>query len=191
MNTIDQVNSFLPGFLTADGLAGIADEATGIIFLIMLATTLIGGIIACNSKRLVRAVAGLAMCFIGVAAIYYYLNSPFVAMMQMLIYVGAVCITIAFAIMLAAPEESKKVGFSGGSLSGPLGLITAGLATMGMVGLAMKTVFPVSPKVNMGSVKLIGVKLLTDYSMVFELVSIVLLIAILGSLVIARHGRSK
>ncbi len=190
MNIMDQVNSLLPGFLTADGFAGVADEAAGIVFLIMLATTIIGGIIACNSKRLVRAVAGLALCFVGVAAIYYYLNSPFVAMMQMLIYVGAVCITIAFAIMLAAPEDKVKPGPSG-PLSGPLGLITAGLATIGMIGLAVKTVFPVMPKISMGSVQLIGVKLLTNYSMVFELVSIVLLIAILGSLVIARHGRSK
>lgn len=190
MNVMDTLYSLLPNVLTADGLAGIADEAAGVVFLIMLATTITGGIIACNSERLVRAVAGLAVCFVGVAAIYYFLSSPFVAMMQVLIYVGAVCITIAFAIMLAAPEENKKPG-PPGPLSGPLGIISAGLATFGMVGLAIKTQFVVMPKINMGSVKLIGIKLLTDYSMVFELVSIVLLIAILGSLVIARHGRSK
>ncbi len=178
------------GFFTGDGFAGYADAVAGIVFLIMLATTLIGGIIACSAERLVRAVSGLALCFIGVAAIYYYLNSPFVAMMQMLIYIGAVCVTIAFAIMLAAPEESKKNG-PPGPLSGPLGLITAGLVTMGMAGLAVNTTFSVLPKENMGEVKLIGVELLTSYSMVFELVSIVLLIAIIGSLVIARHGRSK
>jgi NADH-quinone oxidoreductase subunit J len=188
MNPTDA--SGILGFFTADGFAGYADAAAGIVFLIMLATTLIGGIIACNSERLVRAVAGLAVCFIGVAAIYYYLNSPFVAMMQMLIYVGAVSIVIAFAIMLAAPEENKKQG-PAGPLSGPLGLITAGLVTIGMIGLAVNTTFTVLPKVNMGGVKLIGAELLTSYSMVFELVSIVLLIAIIGSLVIARHGRSK
>jgi len=47
------------------------------------------------------------------------------------------------------------------------------------------------PKVNDGSVKIIGIQLLTDYSMVFELVSIVLLIAIIGALVIAREGRKS
>jgi len=188
MNPTDA--SGILGFFTADGFAGYADALAGIVFLIMLATTLIGGIIACNAERLVRAVAGLALCFIGVAAIYYYLNSPFVAMMQMLIYVGAVCITIAFAIMLAAPEDNKKQGPSG-ALSGPLGMITAGLVTIGMIGLALNTKFEVMPKINMGEVKLIGAELLTSYSMVFELVSIVLLIAIIGSLVIARHGRSK
>lgn len=178
------------GVLTSEGLAGYADSIAGFVFLIMLAVTLTGGLIACNAERLVRAVAGLALCFVGVAGIYYYLNSPFVAMMQMLIYVGAVCITIAFAIMLAAPEENKKNG-PAGPLSGPLGLITAGLVTIGLIGLAVNTTFAVLPKLNMGGVKLIGAELLTSYSMVFELVSIVLLIAIIGSLVIARHGRSK
>ncbi|MEN8189116.1 MAG: NADH-quinone oxidoreductase subunit J [Thermodesulfobacteriota bacterium] len=177
------VVSEAPGLFTADGLAGL-------IFLIMLAVTIIGGVIACNTERLVRAVAGLAVCFIGVAAIYYYLNSPFVAMMQVLIYVGAVCITIAFAIMLAAPEQSKKQGPSG-VLAGPLGLVTAGLVTFGMIFLAARAQFTSMPKINDGSLTKIGVELLTTYSMVFELVSIVLLIAIIGSLVIARRGRSN
>ncbi len=190
MNPMDLINSLLPEVLTAEGFAGIADEAAGVVFLIMLAITITGGIIACNAERLVRAVAGLAVCFVGVAAIYYFLNSPFVAMMQILIYIGAIAITIAFAIMLAAPEDNIKPG-PPGALSGPLGVITAGLVTFGMVGLAIKTQFLAMPKINMGTVKLIGVQLLTSYSMVFELVSIVLLIAILGSLVIARHGRSK
>ncbi len=188
MNPTDA--SGILGFFTADGFAGYADALAGVVFLIMLAATLIGGIIACSAERLVRAVTGLALCFVGVAAMYYFLNSPFVAMMQMLIYVGAVCVTIAFAIMLAAPEESKKNG-PAGPLSGPLGLVTAGLTTFGLIGLAVKSSFTVLPKTNMGEVKAIGVQLLTSYSMVFELVSIVLLIAILGSLVIARHGRSK
>lgn len=172
-----------PGLFTADGL-------TGLIFLIIMAATLIGGIIACCAERLVRAVAGLMVCFVGVAALYYFLNSPFVAMMQMLIYVGAVCITIAFAIMLAAPEESKKNG-PAGPLSGPLGFITAGIVTFGLITLAFKTQFPILPKINMGTTKEIGIQLLTQYSMVFELISIVLLIAIIGALVLARAGRSK
>lgn len=171
-----------PGLFTADGLAGL-------VFLLMLAVTVIGGIIACNAERLVRAVAGLIVCFIGVAAIYYFLNSPFVAMMQMLIYVGAVCITIAFAIMLAAPEKNEKYGPSS-PLAGPLGLLCAGLIFGGLSMLGIKTQWPNAQKVTDGSVKTIGIQLLTNYSMVFELISIVLLIAIIGALVIARRGRS-
>lgn len=166
-----------------------ADGLVGVIFLLILAVTITGGLIACNADRLVRAVAGLVVCFVGVAAIYYFLNSPFVAMMQMLIYVGAVCITIAFAIMLADPEEKTKFGPSG-PLAGPLALLTAGLLFGGLSLLGSRTSWPNAQKINDGSVKTIGIQLLTNYSMVFELISIVLLIAIIGGLVIARRGRS-
>ncbi len=167
-----------------------ADHLVGIVFLIMVAVTIIGGLIACNATRLVRAVAGLVVCFVGVAGLYYFLNSPFVAMMQVLIYIGAVAVTISFAIMLAAPEESKKHG-PPGPLSGPLGIITAGLIFGAFTILALKTEWQVNTKINDGSVEIIGKQLLTDYSMVFELISIVLLIAIIGALIIARRGRSN
>lgn len=166
-----------------------ADHLVGIVFLIMVALTLIGGLIACNATRLVRAVAGLVVCFVGVAGLYYFLNSPFVAMMQVLIYVGAVAVTISFAIMFAAPEESKKHG-PPGPLAGPFGIVTAGLIFGGFALLGVKTQWPTHTKINDGSVELIGRELLTSYSMVFELISIVLLIAIIGALIIARRGRS-
>ena len=85
-----------PSLFSADGLVGI-------IFLLMLAATLLGAIVAVTAKLLVRALAGLIICFVGVAAMYFFLNSPFVSMMQILIYVGAIAVTIAFAIMLTDP----------------------------------------------------------------------------------------
>ncbi len=167
-----------PALFSVDGLVGI-------IFLVMIAVTIIGGIMACNAERLVRAEAVLIVCFVGVDGLYYILNSPFVAMMQVLIYVGAVAVTISFAIMLAAPEEHKKVGLSS-PLIGPLGFGTAALIAGGFSVLAIRTEWPTMAKINDGSVKIIGIQLLTEFSMVFELISIVLLIAILGALVIAR-----
>lgn len=172
-----------PSLFSADGLVGL-------IFLLTIAITLTGGLIACNSERLVRAVAGLMICFIGVGALYYFLNSPFVAMMQVLIYVGAVAVTISFAIMLAAPEESGGHSQSN-ALTGPFGFITAALVAIGLSVVAIRTVWPNAQKTTDGSVKEIGTQLLTNYSMVFELVSIVLLIAIIGAVVIAREGRKS
>lgn len=172
-----------PSLFSADGLVGV-------IYLLTIAITLIGGLIACNSERLVRAIAGLIVCFIGVGALYYFLNSPFVAMMQVLIYVGAVAVTISFAIMLAAPEDQKKPGPIG-ALSGPFGIITAALLAIAFSVIAIRTNWPDYTKITDGSVKVIGVQLLTNYSMVFELISIVLLIAIIGALVIAREGRKS
>ena len=73
----------------------------GVIFLLTVALVVTGALIAVNAQRLVRAVAGLAVCFTGLAGLYYFLLSPFLAMMQLLIYVGAVSILIAFGIMMA------------------------------------------------------------------------------------------
>lgn len=172
-----------PSLFSVEGMVGV-------VFLIMIAITIIGGLIASNAERVVRAVAGLIVCFVGVAGIYFFLNSPFVSMMQILIYVGAVAVAISFAIMLAAPEQRKKVGPSG-PLVGPLGFATAALLAGGFSVLAFKTNWVQMDKINDGSLRTIGLELLTRYSMVFELISIVLLIAILGALVIARIRRES
>jgi NADH-quinone oxidoreductase subunit J len=167
-----------------------ADGVTGIIFLVMVVVTLTGGFIAATSERLIRALAGIVVCFTGVAGFYYFLNSPFMAMMQILIYVGAICVTISFAIMLAVPEQAKKPNTTN-ALSGPLGFMVAALIFGGMAALALRTDWRPFAKTGEGSVRDIGIELLTTYSMVFELISIVLLIAIIGAIVIARGGRAR
>jgi NADH-quinone oxidoreductase subunit J len=150
----------------------------------------VGALIAANADRLVRAVAGLCLCFTGVAALYYFCNSPFLAMMELLIYVGAVGVAIVFAIMLAEPRQEDRVGKLGG-IGSLFGAIAGGLVFAGLLVLAAKTrwLFPAT-RTNNGSLLEVGKALLTTYSMVFELVSIVLLVAIIGALVLARKGRN-
>jgi len=170
-----------PSLFSADGMVGI-------IFLLMLAATLVGATVAVTAKRLVRALAGLIVCFVGVAAMYFFLNSPFVSMMQILIYVGAIAVTIAFAIMLANPEDREQK-HTESILFGPVGFCCAALLTFGLAVLALSAKWLPFAKINDGSVKEVGIQLLTTHAMVFELVSVLLLIAILGALVIAKEGR--
>lgn len=174
----------MTSLFTAEGLGGL-------LFLFIVAVTISGGLIAINSTRLPRAVTGLSICFIGVAGLYYFLNSPFLAVMEMLIYVGAVCVTIVFAIMLADPGDEARVGRQS-AIGTPVSLGVGALLCWGMALLGINTMWPVAAaKVNDGSVKAIGHALLSTYGMVFELISVVLLLAILGSLVLARAGRDK
>jgi len=166
--------------------AGLSD----LIFLTLVALAVIGAIIATNSSRLIRSVAGLAVCFIGVAGLYYYLNSPFVAVMEMLIYVGAVCVTIVFAVMLADPEGVPQVAKQN-ALAGAASFGVGALLFWGLTSVAKNANWmAAAPKVNNGSINEVGKSLLTTYSMVFEVISIVLLVAIIGSLVLARAGRT-
>lgn len=174
-----------------------AEGVVGLVFLVTIALVIIGATIAVSSggrlrsMRLVRAVAGLALCFSGLAGVYYFLLSPFLAMMQLLIYVGAVSILIAFGIMMATPDARKLSGMKNPStLVGPLGFAVSGLMFAGLTVLAVKTQWHPFPRHGTGDIKAIGFSLLTTHSLVFELISIVLLMAIIGALVLARRGRS-
>ena len=164
---------------------------SGLLFFAFIGITLAGALVATSARSLIRSVAGLALCFLGVAGLYYYLNSPFVALMQILIYVGAICVTIIFAVMLAESSELKQVTRRN-ALVGPLAFLVSGLLVFALAGLALKTQWLAAPcLVNRGTVEDLGQSLLTTYSMSFELISVVLLVAVVGSLVLARHGRDK
>jgi NADH:ubiquinone oxidoreductase subunit 6 (subunit J) len=165
----------------------------GGIFLIALFTTVTGGLIAVLSTRIIRGVCGLAICCIGLAGLYYFLHSPFLALMEILIYVGAVCVTIVFAVMLAEPDERPQQDKHAASiLWGGLAVLVSAAIFWGLWRLgAQQDWSPPAARISDGSVKAIGASLLTSYSLAFELISLALLIAILGALAIARTGRTK
>ena len=70
-----------------------------IAFYVASALTIASAIIVVTQRDLVRAVVALAMSFVGVAAIYFILNAEFIGVVQVLVYVGAISILIAFAVM--------------------------------------------------------------------------------------------
>jgi NADH-quinone oxidoreductase subunit J len=79
---------------------------TEVFFYLFITLIVFGALVAVSSPILMKAVMGLAMAMFGVAGLYLYLNSPFLALMQILIYVGAVCIMIVFGIMVGyTPKE--------------------------------------------------------------------------------------
>jgi len=176
-----------PSLFSFEGVAGL-------LFLACFACTLVGALIATNTLRLIRAVAGLAMCFLGLSGIYVFLGSPFVALMQLLIYVGAVCTTIIFAVMLAETKAARYVT-ARGMPRVMLGLVISFVLAWALIQLGQSTAWPdLSNKAweqGLGSVEQIGKELLTTYSLSFELISLVLLAAIIGSLVLSRTGRRK
>jgi len=164
------------------------------IFVVCVATTITGALIAAFTKRIIRSVAGLAVCCLGLAGLYYFLNSPFLALMEILIYIGAVCVTIIFGVMLTEPDEPTPENFARPyPVIAPLvSLAIAGGIFLGIAKLSLSGHWSApATLVGDGSVKAIGVALLTTYSVPFELISLVLLVAILGALVIARSGRTK
>lgn len=170
-----------------------AEYIVAAIFSLAVGTTIAGALIASLSTRIIRGVCGLMICCVGLAGLYYFLNSPFLALMEILIYVGAVCITIVFGVMLSEPDEPPEAGKRRHAIVWGGSALLVCAAVFGTVAnLGIRGDWPVSPtRVSDGSVKAIGTALLTTYSMAFELISLVLLVAIVGALVVARFGRTK
>jgi NADH-quinone oxidoreductase subunit J len=159
-------------------------------FVVCLATLAFGALLAVFSARLIRSVCGLAICSLGLAGLYYFLHSPFLALMEILIYIGAVCVTIVFAIMLAEPDEPAPDPLVRKWLWGSLGVGVAGAIFCGLGWLGTHGAWPVS-NADDGTIHALGRALLTTYSLAFELISLALLVAILGALAVARTGRTK
>ena len=164
-----------------------------LVFLVAAATAMGGALIAVLSHRIIRSVCGLALCCLGVAGLYYFLQSPFLALMEVLIYIGAVCVTIVFAVMLAEPDEPEpKAHRSAGLVWTSSLVLLGGILFWGLTRLtAQVPVTAPAARATDGSVAAIGLSLLTSYGMAFELISLVLLVAILGALAVARPGRHK
>jgi NADH-quinone oxidoreductase subunit J len=167
----------------------MASVASGLIFCSFAALTLCGALVAAISRRLVRSVCGLALSFVGLAGLYYFLNSPFLALMQILIYVGAICVVIMFALMMAEPHE-ERVSRRRETSTAAAGLLVAGMfATACIIVVGRADWMPPSAQAKVGTVQDLGRALLTRYGFAFELISVLLLLAILGALVVARSGR--
>jgi NADH-quinone oxidoreductase subunit J len=169
-----------------------AGSIAGIVFILCLATTIGGALLTVMTTRIIRSVCGLAMCSIGLAGLFYFLHSPFLALMEILIYVGAVCVTIVFAVMLAEPDEPLVTEKPSASiLWGGLALLSGLVIFAGLWRLTSQTTWPTPKTVSDGSMEAIGKAMLTTFSMPFELISLALLVAILGALAIARTGKGR
>lgn len=163
------------------------------VFALAVGLTIAGALVAALTRRIIRGVSGLVIACVGLAGLYYFLHSPFLALMEILIYVGAVCVTIVFGVMLSETDEPAPQGRRPGRALWTTGALAVAAAIFwGLSFLSLHGPWtPPAERVTDGSLHAIGVSLLTTYSMAFELISLVLLVAILGALVIARSGRTR
>ncbi len=161
------------------------------LFYAFMLLTFMGGFIAVRSKLLMHAVLGLAVSLFGVAGLYFHLGSPFLAMMQVLIYVGAVCIMIVLGVMLGnTPDQLALKNLKGRNLL--LAIVACSAAFFSLFTAIVRTKFaPAAQVVGDMSIRFVGENLLYKYCLAFELISVVLLTAIIGAIILARGGREE
>ena len=163
---------------------------------IILATVCIGCALAVVMQR--NALFGalnLVGVFAATAALYLMLSAPFLAMVQVMVYAGAIMVLFIFVIMLLGVNYDES-GEASGIPSGAKRLLAAslsGLLAALIILLSVTAVFtekPGEPGSDMGSVTALGMTLYKKYVFPFEVASILLLVAIVGAVAITRrHGR--
>ncbi|GHV50082.1 NADH:ubiquinone oxidoreductase subunit J [Deltaproteobacteria bacterium] len=165
----------------------LAYASYGLYLVIIIA----GSAWAVFSPNLVRAFIGLIATLFGVAGMYLLLQSPFLAFMQLLIYIGAVSVLIFFALMLA---NARSDGDESAPLCPCKTLRSIVCALLPILLLAPPIFFhPASTALLPDVVTLaeIGAGLLGDYVLPFELISIILLISMAGAVFLAMNRRNK
>jgi NADH-quinone oxidoreductase subunit J len=161
------------------------DVALGLLILISVS----GAVLAVSLKKVFHNLLGFAASVVGMAGVVLVLGSEFVALVLMLIFLGGISIAMVFAIMMSTPREQSEERHAAGRLLPALGV---GLGFSGALGFAMaRTRFPEgSAKVDEAwTTAELGRQLMTRFELPFEAISLLLLLAILGAVVIARRTR--
>ncbi|MFA5536083.1 MAG: NADH-quinone oxidoreductase subunit J [Bacillota bacterium] len=159
-----------------------------ITFWIVAGVTILAALAVVSLKNLIHSALWLVAAFVGVAATYLMLEAEFLAAVQVLVYAGAISILIVFGVMLTRRGDIRESNlFTRYRVSG--GVISLGLLVV-VVSSIMKSKWIISreivPENNVG---LLAQNLLGQYVIPFEVAAILLLVALVGAIIIAKEVR--
>ncbi|HYG28216.1 MAG TPA: NADH-quinone oxidoreductase subunit J [Caulobacteraceae bacterium] len=167
---------------------------TAIAFYVLAAVTLAAGFAVVVARNPVHSVLFLITAFFSAAGLFVLMGAEFLAMLLVVVYVGAVAVLFLFVVMMLDVDfESLREGFARYL---PIGLIVAGIlaiemvmvsASVGTRGAAARNAEPFVAR-EVTNAEAIGRVLYTDYVYFFQAAGIVLLIAMIGAIVLTlRH----
>ncbi|MDE2696237.1 MAG: NADH-quinone oxidoreductase subunit J [Chloroflexota bacterium] len=161
--------------------------APELVFWLASAVIIGGALGAVLLKNIVHAALSLVMTLLGVAAIFLLLGSEFLALVQILVYGGGVTVLLLFGLMLTNATDDPIV--SDGAQKPFAFLIGIGLA--GILSVALVDQVWGAPTASMVPFRELGKRLFLDFGAPFEIASLVLVIALIGAIAIARRDRPE
>lgn len=166
------------------------EPSVGPMFWILAFVTLVSGFLVVSLKNIFHCALFLILALFGVAGIFVLLHAEFLAAVQVLIYVGAVAVLMLFAIMLTSQLAAKRITQTNqhATVAGFVCLMFVLGAWILITGTRVwKTSDQALPADNTLT---IGKLLMTQFMLPFEVVSILLLAALIGAIVLARGEKS-
>lgn len=156
------------------------------LFWMIWALIVVSAALVAFGNNLIHSVFALMGTFLGVAGIYIFLNADFLAVTQIVVYVGGILVLLVFGIMLTNQINTAHISQS--SVQRGLGL----LVVLGILTIILSAVLPhdwVAGEMPLAFTETahgIGVLLFTDYLVLFEIASVLLLGALIGAATMAR-----
>ena len=164
-------------------VAGPFTVADGVFwFLAVLTVGGAGGVAL--SRNILYSALGLLASLLGVAGLYVFLSADFVAVAQVMIYIGGVLVLVLFAVMLT--NRIGEVNISNASLGWASGAILSAFVLALLLVVAVETPWPVRVTGGGPTTAPIGHALLQQWLLPFELASLILLSTLIGAIIIAR-----
>lgn len=162
-----------------------------VIFYFFAAVTLLSAGVVVFSKNIIYAAFSLMFTFFGVAGLYVLLNADFLAVTQLLIYVGGILVLLVFGVMLTNNVISVDMK------TGTLQMLPATIIAAVLAGTLCGVFVITDWKVVSGApgaattTSALGEMFMTTYLLPFEVASVVLLVALVGAVTIAQKDRSQ
>jgi NADH-quinone oxidoreductase subunit J len=164
------------------------------IFYVFALITVVSACIVVFSKNMIYAAFSLLFTFFGVAGLYVLLQADFLAVTQVLIYVGGILVLMLFGLMLTNSAINVDIkagvaqGWLGRALIGVLVAMVAG-SLAGVFYSTWKGIRAPASAMHTTTTQALGEMLMTAYLLPFEIASVILLVALMGAAMIARRKR--
>lgn len=166
-----------------------------LIFYAFAGLTVLSALVILFTRHVLYAAFSLIVTFLGVSAIYVFAGADFIAVAQVLVYVGGILVLMIFGVMLTNKISGQAVTteshnrFSGGLLGVSMfalllyGILRANIASLTWINEAQAS----GEMVEESTIQLLGVKLMSNYILPFEVAAILLLVALIGAAYIAQR----
>lgn len=160
-----------------------------IVFWILAAITVAGGLAAVMLKNTVHCALALTAAFAGLALLFLQLDAQFAGFAQILVYIGAVAILVVFAILLTRGSETPQGGIFSRTWFAGLCVAAAVFAVLGWAVLHSVPALPHESAAPAVTAAEIGNALMTRYVLPLEIVALLLTAAMVGAVIVALHEK--
>lgn len=160
------------------------------VFLVVGLAVLFSAVRVVTAKNVVHAALFLVATLGGTAVLFLMLSAEFVAWVVVLVYIGAVIVLFLFGIMITRAPTGRDVGLDATKRSWAAGLALATFVLLAWASIAAFGSTPIAEVGKATSTDVLGVALLGRFVVPFEVVSFVLLAALIGGVTIARRDLS-